>query len=175
MTARGIHKRQRMFTPTFKTVLICNEIPKVSENSYAVWRRMKVVHWPMTFSACPDDADPLTFLACPDDADPFHRRLDPTLPTLNRRVKMWPPYMATIMVEWFQWFRMYRAEGLLEPEEVVKHTRKYKVDCDVWLPFRNAFIAKGGKGNFLVWNELHKAAENGTWKTLIRNRRSEPF
>ena len=54
MTVRGNYAKQTRFTPTFKAIIVCNDKPKMSEDSYAVWRRVRVVDWPMRFTENPD-------------------------------------------------------------------------------------------------------------------------
>ena len=65
ISTRGLHQDEREFVPVFKAVLSCNSIPKISEDSFAIWRRVRIVDFPVKFSPDPDpDPDnPLSQLA----------------------------------------------------------------------------------------------------------------
>ena len=122
MTVRGNYSKQMRFTPTFKTFIVCNDKPKMSEDSFAVWRRVRVIDWPMKFTEEPDETQPT------------ERRLDPLL---DEKVKRWPAHFAGLMVHWLQ---LYRKEGLSEPVCVKEHTKKYEEEHDDWKEFRERYI-----------------------------------
>lgn len=137
ITARGLHQKQQSANPTFKGVLICNTIPKVSEDSYAVWRRIRIVDWPMTFKDDPDPSNRLEALLDTDFAD---------------KVKHWAPYFLGCLVHWL---RLYRQEGLKEPASVIAHTLAYQEDNDEFIEFRKQYIIyKEGEG--VSWSDLRE-------------------
>ena len=135
MTVRGLHQKQQKFTPTFKPIIVCNDKPKVSEDSYAVWRRIRVIDWPVRFTESPAENDP------------FEKKIDPFL---EERIKSWPKYFAGLMVYWLQ---QYRKEGLIEPCCVTKHTKLYEEEHDEWTDFRDEYIQEIREQG-IMWTEL---------------------
>lgn len=138
ITARGLHQKQQSVVPTFKSVLICNNIPKVSEDSYAVWRRIRIVDWPMTFKENPDPKNPHEAL------------LDINF---NLKVKHWAPYFLGCLVHWL---KLYRKEGLKEPESVIAHTRAYQEENDEYLEFRQKYITFSKENDGVSWADLRE-------------------
>jgi P4 family phage/plasmid primase-like protien len=141
MTVRGNYAKQTKFTPTFKTFMVCNDRPKMSEDSYAVWRRVRVINWPVRFTEAPQPGNPHELV------------LDPLL---DEKAKRWPPYFAGLMV---YWLKLYRAEGLIEPECVVQHTRQYEEEHDQWKEFRDMHLVH--RPGRCLWTRLR--TEFITW------------
>ncbi len=143
MSVRANYSKQIVFKPTFKTIIVCNDKPRLSEDSFAIWRRIRVIDWPVTFSDTPDDSNP------------YEAKLDPLL---EEKVKRWPPFFVGLMVYWLE---QYRSEGLAEPSSVLQHTNEYKEEHDDWKRFRDIYLNKSQdvcgstrlKTAFKVWFE----------------------
>ena len=130
LSARANYGSETIFTPTFKVLLLCNTKPKMSEDTYAVWRRVRVIDWPVLFTQTPNPTNP------------NEQSLDPLL---AEKAKRWPPFFAGLMVHWLQ---CYREEGLLEPNGVRQQTREYEEEHDEFLGFRSCHIrATNTSGN----------------------------
>lgn len=140
ITARGNYQSQQDVSPDFKAVVVCNNIPKVSEDSYAVWRRIRVVDWPMTFKNNPN----------PDN--PLEKQLNSEL---SEKVKVWPSYFAGCMVHWL---KLLRQDPAFEPPSAVnRHTNQYKEDNDEWKEYRDQYILKTDeKDNYIQWADLRE-------------------
>lgn len=117
ISARGLHEKQRTFQPTFKMFLACNVIPRMSENTEAVWRRVQVIHFPMKFCENPDPENPLEAKIDVDLSD--------TLPILA-------PYFASFLLPYL---RSVRNSGLQKPVEVEHSTTSYRAECDLYADF----------------------------------------
>ena len=117
ISARGLHEKQRTFQPTFKMFLACNVIPRMSEDTDAVWRRVQVIHFPMKFCEDPDPNNPLEALI---DID------------LSDKLETWAPYLASFLLTHLQ---AVRRTGLRKPREVEHSTRDYREDCDQYADF----------------------------------------
>ena len=100
ISARGNYEKQRTFVPTFKMLLACNVIPRMSEDTEAVWRRVQVVHFPMKF--CDD----------PDPENPFEALIDVDL---SGKIPLWAPFLPNYLL---RYLRMLREDGLRKPAEV---------------------------------------------------------
>lgn len=137
ITTRGLHQKQQCVTPHFKTVIICNDIPKLTEDSFSIWRRIRIINWPVTFK---DDPDPKNI---------YEQQLDRAL---KDKVKDWIPYLTGCMVHWLI---KYRNEGLKEPESVIAHTKKYQDENDEYIDFRDKYIVKDAN-SAIAWSELRE-------------------
>ena len=141
MLVRANYSKQMAFKPTFKTFIVCNNKPKLSEDTFAIWRRIRVVDWPVTFMDNPH-------------ADrPYESKLDPLM---EEKVKRWPSFFAGLMVHWL---KQYRNEGLSEPESVTRHTKQYEEEHDDWVEFRDMYLRRQGEG--CGWSDL--LAKFNTW------------
>ena len=151
VSARANYQSETVFTPTFKVVILCNTKPRLSEDTYAVWRRIKVVDWPILFK---------------NDPDPACAREKPLDPLLDEKIKRWPPYFAGLMVHWLG---LYRAEGLREPACVTQHTKKYEEEHDPWKEFRSTYLRRtsdnGNCGSTKLLNEFKR------WYELTNQRK----
>lgn len=136
ISTRGLHQDEREFVPVFKAVLACNSIPKVSEDSFAVWRRMRIVDFPIKFSSDPEPGDPLSQLA------------DETLPN---HLPRWSPYLAGYLVKWIC---RLRSDGLRPPNAVSQSTNEYRDDNDPYLDFRTSFLEECSNDRWIQWADL---------------------
>lgn len=153
ISTRQNYGRQIVFKPSFKSFLICNTIPELSENGHSEWRRVRVIHFPMKFVSKPNPANPL------------ERKVDPTL---KRRLlnKACTTAFLSILIEFY---KRYVRDGLETPEAVIEHTRKYQDDNDKWKKFVDSYIAEDEKG-VVESKTLVETAEKWWWK----NHRCQP-
>lgn len=125
ISTRGLHKSEREFIPEFKPILACNSIPKISEDSHAIWRRVKIIDFPMKF--CDN----------PDVNDPFQKLADNTLAAETRS---WSPYMAGFLVEHLRRLRGQGPVVLAPPQAVVDRTSEYRDENDQYKEFLDEYI-----------------------------------
>lgn len=139
MTCRDLHQKAKRVNITFKSILLCNVIPKASEDTYAFWRRLMVISWPVTFK----------INIRPENETTYLRRLDKK--KYDKKIKEWAPYLTGLVVEWH---RIYKVEGLIAPLVVEQHIQQYKEDSDPWSGYTTAFIQPAPNG-FVKWSELY--------------------
>lgn len=104
ISVRGIYQKQRTILPTFKMFLACNVIPRMSEDTDAVWRRVQVVNFPMRFCDSPDPQNP------------FEGKKDVHL---GDKIPLWAPFLASYLIPHLQKVQKF---GLERPVEVLHST-----------------------------------------------------
>lgn len=125
ISTRGLHEKQQRWRPVFKCFLVCNDIPKIDDNSWAGWRRFKVVSFEVQFV---------------DEPQLKHERKKD--PEVGKRLAKCTGAFAGILVEYL---RRFKVSGLKESEQVIKATQSYQTDNDLMEEFRE---------NQLVENDL---------------------
>jgi P4 family phage/plasmid primase-like protien len=139
ITVRGLFQKQKEYLPEFKTMLICNSIPLLSEDNHAIWRRIRIIDFPVCFNENPD----------PDD--PFQKKIDETL---ESRIDQWAPYFAGYLKHWLE--IIYREGGfnkIKEPHAVQKTTKEYQEENDQWKEFIEDKLIRD-ENSFLLWNQV---------------------
>jgi P4 family phage/plasmid primase-like protien len=111
ITTRGLHEKQRRWKPKFKCILVCNDIPKLDDSSWAAWRRIKVVHFPTSYVENP--------------VRPHERQKDPLIGEKLSRC-LWA--FVAILIEYY---RRFKTAGLLESEAITKATQQYQTENDI--------------------------------------------
>lgn len=112
VSVRKNYGSQIKFHPKFKILFICNDIPKMSEDSLAVWRRVKVIGFSTKFVEVSDENVKLKENERPRN-DKFISHI-----MANCR-----DAFISILVDYQ---RKYKLEGLTEPSSVSINTRRYK-------------------------------------------------
>ena len=167
ISARGLHEKQRTFVPVFKMFLACNVIPRMSEDTLAVWRRVKVIHFPMKF--CED----------PNPDNQFEALIDEDLG--DAKLPEWAPYLADYLLVHL---KLLRRHGLKKPHEVERATLQYRQDSDQYSEFWTDCMVHHGDPNravnrsavkpvFREWLRRHRfpdmsySAMKGYWETRM--------
>ena len=101
VNARVIYGRPFVFVPVAKFILRCNDRPIIKDATHAMWRRVKVVPFTQTFAPDLTLTDTLTAEA---------------------------PGIFNWLLEGL---RLWRDEGLCEPDIVRAETDDYRAACDV--------------------------------------------
>ena len=143
ISTRGLHQSEREFIPVFKPVLTCNSIPLVSEDSHAIWRRMKVVDFPVQFVDTPAVDNSLSQLA-------DHN--------LSAASKTWGPRFAGYLIKWL---RRLQADGLTPPTAVTAVTEEYRDDNDPYSEYCSEALERCDTELWLQWTDL--LAHFRTW------------
>lgn len=116
ISTRGLREKQRRWKPNFKCILVCNDIPQLDDNSWAAWRRIKVVNFPTKFVDNPKR--------------PHERKKDSELG--NRLSRCLAAFVAILI----EYYRRFKEGGLIEPSEVTRATERYQTDNDIFEEFR---------------------------------------
>lgn len=138
--ARALFKEPVEFKPQFKMLLLCNHLPHVPSDDGGTWRRIRVVEFTSKFVDTP--------------SEPNEFPIDVELP---KKMETWPPHFIALLIEYY---KLYKEEGIQEPEEVVSCTREYKRNNDHLADFIHNCIEKH-EGGFLSLNEAF--AELKSW------------
>lgn len=108
------------FKPHFKLILICNDIPEMNVNDEAVWKRARVIDFPVTFVDNP--------------VGPNQRLINRHMKDEIRNVQ-WASNFMALLLEWHR--TMYIPEGLIAPPSVLRATRQYEEESNVYLQWWN--------------------------------------
>ena len=130
--ARAIYKEPVEFKPQFKLLLLCNHLPSVPSDDGGTWRRIRVVEFTSKFVDNPKEENEF-----PIDLE------------LGEKIEKWKLYFIPMLLDYY---RLYKAEGLLEPEEVLSCTRDYKRNNDHIADFIHNCIEKDTQ-SFLSLND----------------------
>lgn len=130
--ARGLFKEPIQFKPQFKLILTCNDLPVVPANDNGTWRRVR---------ACPFTS---VFTDNPNPDNPHEFKLDNEL---VEKLDNWKESFMSILITYY---RKYLITGIVEPEEVIACTEKYRRENDCYSEFINSKIEDDPKSSVNV-------------------------
>lgn len=151
ISVRGLFEKQKEYLPEFKAFLICNKIPLLSENTFASWRRIRLIDFPVKFIENPDPDNSLEKLIDED---------------LEKKIDEWAPNFAGYLTHWLK--TIYDEGGfknIKEPEAVIRRTQEYKDENDHWREYINEYLLKN-ENCFLLFSDLKTS-----FKTWLNNNR----
>ena len=114
---RSLYGKPFKFKPQFKIIVCCNDLPELPPDDGGVWRRVRVVHFQSKF------------VDYPDPRDPFQFKKDESL-----RAKL-PTWGEPLMWILLQYYKKFKENGMIEPEEVIQYTKEYQKDQDMFTDF----------------------------------------
>jgi P4 family phage/plasmid primase-like protien len=115
ISARGLYKEPFEFTPQFKLICMCNDLPHIPSNDDGTWRRLEVVDFVARFVDYQNEVD-----------EGKHRYLKDK--GIKNKIPMWViPFLAIILPHW----REYDQRGIDIPDEVKAKTREYRGNNDM--------------------------------------------
>lgn len=115
--ARALFKEPIEFKPQFKMILVCNHLPHVNADDDGTWRRLRVVEYTSKFTLTPDPAKPHEFMM---DTE------------LSKKFENWKEHFMAMLIEYY---KIYEAEGIKDPDDVVKCTKEYQRTNDTFKDF----------------------------------------
>lgn len=130
--ARAIFKEPVEFKPQFKLLLLCNHLPSVPSDDGGTWRRIRVVEFTSKFVDHPVEENEF-----PIDLE------------LSEKMEKWKEYFIPMLIEYH---KLYKKEGITEPEEVLACTKDYKRNNDHLADFIHNCIEKD-TNSFLSLND----------------------
>lgn len=116
ITARALYKNAITFIPQFEIILICNQIPTLSNNDQGIMRRLSVVNFSTTFVSYRD----------PDESK-GEVKADMDVPNYVKSGIWAPPFMWLLLNRYYD---QYKEIGLQKPNEVTLTTSKYIDESD---------------------------------------------
>ena len=149
ISTRKLYGEPFDFKPQFKLILCCNDLPKIPSSDQGTWRRLRVIEFTSKFTDNPDPNNPNEFKKDTKVAEKINNWRSPFL------------YML------IQYYKKYKIEGLIEPEEIMKYTREYESISNKYEDFINECITKNSK-DALKWSDLHHA-----YITWFKNNRDD--
>jgi P4 family phage/plasmid primase-like protien len=113
--ARALFKEPFFFTPQFKLICMCNDLPKIPSNDDGTWRRLEVVDFISRFV---DDES--------DVNEELHRYQKDK--SIKNKIPMWIiPFYAMLLPNW----RDYDTNSITIPKEIKAKTNEYRSDNDI--------------------------------------------
>jgi P4 family phage/plasmid primase-like protien len=152
LTSRSNYGKQKKFRPTWKSFMVTNDIPMISETSDAIWRRIRVILFAVKF------------VENPDPANPFEKKRDEHL---DAKLTKAAPYFISILIHYLG---KYKTEGLQMPQKVDNATRKYQSDTDAVKSFIEEHMAQD-ETSTVRWTDVYSAYKRVT--THIRVPKAE--
>jgi P4 family phage/plasmid primase-like protien len=122
--ARALYAAPIEFKPQFKLLLVCNHFPDVPGDDEATWRRIRVIEFQSKFVDNPDPENPLEF-----KRDRY----------LSEKMCNWTETFMSMLLEHY---KSYKANGLGEPDEIMKYTHEYQRKCDTVSEFFEEYADK---------------------------------
>lgn len=135
ITARNLFENQTAFRNKAKLIMSCNDLPKPSSQDNGVWRRIRVIHFPMNFVENPIEEN--------------EKLRDNTLET---QAKEWKESFMSMLIERFRILKQTHGGIIPEPKEVTEYTDNYREQTNVMLQFSREIIqeAKGESINYVL-------------------------
>jgi P4 family phage/plasmid primase-like protien len=139
ITARALFEPPTEFVPQCKLVLLTNHLPIILQGDNGVWRRISVLEFVSRFV----------------DAPNTHRQYEFKIDrTLNDQLKSWREYFISYLIHVY--VNKYVDNGLKEPEEVVKYTKRYEEKSDHYKRFVTETLKKvPDKKKIIKLNDLY--------------------
>ena len=129
------------FTPQFKMILACNELPEVPSDDGGTWRRIRVIEFASKF--CENPEKPNEFLIDLELSDKFER---------------WSEIFISMLIDRH---KNINPNKIIEPREVVNATQKYKNNNDII----GQYISENIIPNDNIQNRLTLTDINNDFKT----------
>ena len=113
--ARGLYKEPFEFTPQFKLLMMCNDLPVIPSNDDGTWRRLEAVDFIARFVDDESEVD-----------ESKNRYLKDK--NIKNKIPAWiVPFYSILLPAW----RDYDQNGIDIPDEVRAKTREYRNNNDI--------------------------------------------
>ena len=139
ISTRELNSSQMEFKPMAKLFMACNRIPIMSDSDGGTIRRLKLTEFVSRFVENPSN-NPQNGL--------YEFKIDKDLKSKLEHYK--PVFMCVLL----NYYKIYRNEGVVPPESVIKVTKKYENDNNLIKDFIDEYIVAGEKTDFVTKEEL---------------------
>jgi P4 family phage/plasmid primase-like protien len=137
--ARNLYQNTFEFKPQFDLVLTCNVLPEIRASDRGTWRRVRAVEYESQF------------VEDPDPSDPFQFKIDFEL---DSKLSTWKEAFMFILL---QEYANYKKNGIKEPYDVMKFTKEYQNESDIFSQFFDECISNNTtNGEPLYLNDTYK-------------------
>jgi P4 family phage/plasmid primase-like protien len=141
VSTRELNSTQIEFKPHAKFFLAANKIPTMSDIDGGVIRRLKITEFVSRFVEQFNTQDV-------EDKYMYEFKIDKEL---KNKLETYKTVFMCILLDYY---RIYREEGLIPPESVLKVTKKYENNNNNIKSFIDENIVKGKKTDFITKDEL---------------------
>lgn len=131
--ARGLYKEPFIFKPQFKLLLTCNDLPNIPSSDGGTWRRLRVLPFNSKFVDEPKEKHEFK-------KDPYF---------IEKVQSLKPEFMSILL----HYYKDYAENGLKEPAEVMKYTREYEKQSDIYSEFIEEHIIEVNTNNEKTTNK----------------------
>ena len=165
ISTRALYKDTFEFKPQFKMVLCCNAMPELDAKDGGLWRRVRVIEFKSKFK---DNPNPLTEQLPYDHPDnPREFQKEP----VDERFPLWKEVFMSLLLN--KYYKKYKYEGLVEPEEVLEYTRKVQEENDDIKKFWDEMVIIGDSNkDKLKINEVYNAFKDWLKERYGKNKRT---
>lgn len=157
--ARALYGPTFYYTPQFRLIMLCNDLPRMSSSDGGVWRRAIVIKHGSKFVNNPN----------PNNKN--EKQMDPTL---VEKADLWKQPLMWLLLN--KYYAEYRKNGFsIEiPKQVREHTNKYKTDSDKICEFIGEnLIATGDDSDSVEISQLYVIFKE--WYKSNTDERSVPM
>lgn len=141
--SRALFKMPIVFSPQWKLLVFTNHLLEAPAEEKAYWNRQKVIDHESTFSF---DA-PLTV------EEQFRTKVFPRDPFFDRKlVAMAEPLLWCL----FQWYKMFKQEGLKPPTRVVEATNAAKMRNDIYMQYIRSALDNGTQHDVITLDNMYE-------------------
>lgn len=113
IASRALYREIHKYTPQFKIIMVCNNLPEIVAQDEGTWRRIKVV---------PFESEFVTY----EPERPNQFKMDKKL---EGKLLRWHGQFMWLLLK--KYYNVYSTEGLKEPSEVKCTTNKYRHENDI--------------------------------------------
>ena len=110
---RGLYQSNIEFKPQFKLSVLTNYLPEVPADDQGIWRRLEVIEFKSKFKDNPSETERYEF--------PIDR-------SISEKLENWKELFMGLLLDVY--YKKYKKEGIIAPEEIIKHTKNYQKECD---------------------------------------------
>lgn len=140
ISTRDLNSTQIEFKPHAKYFMACNKIPSISDIDGGVIRRLKITEFVSRF------VEKLT-----DDGEEKYMYEFKIDRELKNKLESYKTVFMCILLDYY---KIYRSEGLIAPDSVLKVTKKYENNNNNIKAFIDENIVKGKKADYITKEEL---------------------
>jgi P4 family phage/plasmid primase-like protien len=140
ISTRDLNSTQIEFKPHAKYFMACNRIPTMSDIDGGVVRRLKITEFVSRF------VEKLSEEV--EDKYMYEFKIDREL---KNKLESYKTVFMCILLDYY---RIYREEGLIAPDSVLKVTKKYENNNNNIKAFIDENIVKGKKSDYLTKDDL---------------------
>lgn len=140
ISTRELHSSQMEFKPHAKFFMCCNKIPTMSDLDGGVVRRLKITEFVSRFVENPDPESTKNGI--------YEFKIDKEL---KSKLDFYKCVFMSILLDYY---KMYKADGLLPPQPVLQVTKKYENDNNIIKQFIDENVSVGNKHDSITKEQL---------------------